>query len=548
MLEDALRRLRVLIYLRALVVILLFGSFYFFSIGEPEFLSISLLSYSITALFFLTIFYLVILRWITTFFSFAVFAYLQLVVDVIAEIAFVSFTGGIESWFSFTFLLTIIASSIVLNRRASYSIASICSIFYGLLMEFQFYYHFPPSSGYEYSAQYYLYNVFTHILSFYIVAFLSGYLSERLHIAVETLQKKDTYIDHLKALSKDIIESMPSGIFTTDLDWKIVTFNTSAQKIIGRSSDEVIGRKPQDIFQFLSNVDTLFERVEGKIRNNGRNIFIGIRLSPLKNSEGLPIGFMGVFQDLTKVKEMEAEIREKERWAFIGELSALIAHELRNPLASLKASVEMLLERKVSERHADQLMKIAVTEMGRLNGIITDFLVYAKPRQPHKDIIDLHQSLRDFIALMRNSIKDSKDVTITGDFSGELFVTVDAKQFKQVFWNLGINAVEAIPDRGNVIISTVKGEHSVEIVFRDTGSGISEQDRERIFYPFFTTKEKGTGLGLAIAQRIVEEHGGKIKVESPEDKFDTVFRVILPLSNINEEISGEKSYGEKTKR
>jgi two-component system sensor histidine kinase PilS (NtrC family) len=334
---------------------------------------------------------------------------------------------------------------------------------------------------------------------------------------------------------------MPSGIFTTMLDGKIATFNTSAQIITGKSFEDTVGKTPQEVFPFLESRIAPFERVEGRTQNNGRTIYVGIRISPLKNSQGIPIGMIGIFQDVTKIKAMEKEIQDKEKWAFIGELSALIAHELRNPLASLKASVEMLLEKNVPQEYADQLMKIAITEMDRLNGIITDFLIYAKPQHPVKDTVDIHKSLSELIVLLRNSLSDKSYSKIIRDFSDTLFITADANQLQQVFWNLGANAVEAISDKGVVTISTARKGNTVEIDFNDTGSGINENDMGKIFYPFFTTKEKGTGLGLAIAQRIVEEHGGKIKVESLGEGAGSTFRVILPADNAGENPQGRQS-------
>jgi signal transduction histidine kinase len=228
---------------------------------------------------------------------------------------------------------------------------------------------------------------------------------------------------------------------------------------------------------------------------------------------------------------MEAEVKRKEKWAFIGELSASIAHELRNPLASLKASVEMLSEKKISGEPADRLMKIALSEMDRLNGIITDFLLYARPKELNKKPFDLHQSLRDVVMLLQGAETVKKNVTITAKLEGSLVITGDAKQMQQVFWNLGINAVDAVSEGGSVDIHTVRKGNRIEIIFRDTGEGISEFDMDKIFYPFFTTKEKGTGLGLSIAQKIIEEHGGKILVESRGPGSGTTFRIILPTYN-----------------
>lgn len=539
MLEDAVRRLRVLILTRALVVTLLLGSFYFFQIGGLGILSPIIFSYFIISLYILTIIYALTLKWIKTLSSLSVFAYVQIVIDVITEVFLVYLTGGIESWFSFTFLLSIISASIMLNRRASYYAASLSIVLYGILVEFQFYYLLPTITGNVYSVKDSLYNISTHTVAFYLMAFLSGYLSERLHVATQTLKRKDTYIDNLRAISRDIIESMPSGIFTADLNSRIITFNTAAQKITGYTYTDAIGKTPRGIFPFLKklNMEDECERADGEIYNKGKTVPVGIRLSTLRNSSGVQIGMMGIFQDLTKLKAMEAEIKTKERLAFIGELSALIAHELRNPLASLKASVEMLREGKVTDQHADQLMGIALSEVDRLNGIVTDFLFYAKPQRLNKSPFDLLRSLRDVITLLRSSKTDKANVKITENFSGELLAIADSGQLQQVFWNLGNNAMDAVSEGGEVIISAEKKHDILEVVFRDTGVGIEEEDIEKIFYPFFTTKEKGTGLGLAIAQRIAEGHGGKITVESRGKGTGATFTIILPADNVKEDDS-----------
>lgn len=533
MFEVAARRLKALIFTRALVVTLLLGSFYIFKIGYGNLLYPAFFSYFIAALYFLTIIYVILLRWIKTVSLLNIFAYAQILIDIIFEIALIYLTGGIKSWFSFTLLLSIISASIVLNRRASYYAASFSSIFYGILLEVQFYYQLPVSTGNIFGSKDYLYNIFVHITAFYLVSFLSGYLAERLHSATQALQEKDSYIDDLKALSRDIIESMPSGVFTTDLNGQIITFNSSAQKITDKNIADVIGKTIQDIFPFLNNIDpdNSEDRAEGEIWSRGETIDVGIRLSTLKNSAGISIGVIGIFQDLTKIKAMEAEIKKKEKWAFIGELSALIAHELRNPLASLKSSVEMLFEKKVSGQQADQLMGIALSEMDRLNNIVTDFLLYAKPQQMVKDFFDVHEPLKKVITLLNISKTNEGNVKIIENLKGEMFIKGDSKQIQQIFWNLGVNAFDAISGGGSIFISTKRKNNEVEIIFKDTGTGINRNDIDKIFYPFFTTKEKGTGLGLAIAQRITEEHGGKITAESRGAGTGAAFKIILPVDN-----------------
>jgi two-component system sensor histidine kinase PilS (NtrC family) len=528
--RDLIKRVSALIYIRVIVVTLLLGSFYIFKIGYDRLLYPEGFPYFIAFLYFLTIVYALVLRWLKTDFQAVAFAYIQIVIDVFAEITLIYMTGGIESMFSFMFPLSIISAGIIIDRRACYIIATLSSILYGLLLDFQFYKIINISELSGFTEKDFFYTIFANVTAFYLVSYLSGYLSEKLHRATQSLEEKDSVLSDLKAFSKYVIESMPSGVFTTDLNRRIISFNTSAQQITKLSLTDVFGKKPEDIFPFILNYEESDERMEGEIKVKDKTCAIGMRLSTLKDGSGKPIGIIGVFQDLTELKAMEAEVKRKEKWAFIGELSASIAHELRNPLASLKGAIEILREKKISEEHAEHLMEIALSEMNRLNGIITDFLLYAKPRELNKKPFDIHQSLRDVVTLLKSSESSRENVTITANLNDSLIITGDANQLQQVFWNLGINAIEAITDKGHIEIYTEKKNNTVEITFRDSGTGIEKNDIERIFYPFFTTKEKGTGLGLAIAQKIVEEHGGKIAVESQGAGKGTVFRVILPIN------------------
>ena len=529
--NDLVKRASALIYIRVVVVTILLDSLYIFKIGYDKLSNPAGLAYFIASLYFLTVVYALVLRCIKTDAQFAVFAYIQILLDIIAETVLIYLTGGIGSMFSFMFPLSILSAGIILNRRACYIAATLCSVLYGLLLDLQFYKIINISTAGLYTEKDFLYNIFAHITAFYLVGYLSGYLSEKLHRATRSLKERDTTLSDLKAFSRYIIESMPSGIFTTDLSRKIISFNTAAQEITKLTHADVSGKTPEEIFPFLRNTRDPMERVEGALKLSGKTLTIGMRLSKLKDGSGSPIGLIGVFQDLTELKAMEAEVKRKEKWAFIGELSASIAHELRNPLASLKGSVEMLREKKVSQEHADQLMTIALSEMDRLNGIITDFLLYARPQQLNKNPFDLHQSLNDVIILLQSSEEKGENVTISTKLEDSLHISGDSRQMQQVFWNLGLNAIDAVSDGGTIDIITQKSNNSVEVIFRDSGRGISESDRDKVFYPFFTTKEKGTGLGLSIAQKIVEEHGGKIVVECGGNGNGTTFKVILPMSN-----------------
>ena len=527
--SDLVKRVNALIYIRVVIVTILLDSFYIFKIGYDKLSHPQGLSYFIASLYFLTIVYALVLRRLKTNYQYTVFAYLQIIIDIIAETILIHITGGIESQFSFMYPLSIISAGIVLNRRACFVAATLSSIFYGLLLDLQLYKIIAISPDTDLSEKDFFYNIFAHFTAYYLVGYLSGYLSEKLHRATQSLKERDVVLSDLKAFSKYVIESMPSGIFTTDLNRRIISFNAAAQEITKLSHSGVVGRTTEEIFPFISTNQSALERVEGEMQRHGETFPVGMRISKLRDGAGKTIGQIGIFQDLTELKAMEAEVKRKEKWAFIGELSASIAHELRNPLASLKGAIEMLREKKVSEEHADHLMKIALSEMDRLNGIITDFLLYARPKELNKQPFDLHQSLKNVVTLLQGSESKWENVTISTKLDGSLFITGDSRQIQQVFWNLGINAVDAVSGGGNVDIYTKRTNNAVEVIFRDNGTGISKSDIDKVFYPFFTTKEKGTGLGLSIAQKIAEEHGGKIAVESGGIGRGTTFRVIFPV-------------------
>lgn len=530
--RELIKRVQALVYIRVVVVTLLLGSFYIFRIGFDKISHPAYFSYFIASLYFLTIIYALTLRWLGDYGSYVVFAYVQIAADIASETVLIYLTGGIDSMFSFMFPLSIIASAIVLNRRACYIFASLGSILYALILDLQFYKIIHTDTASFLTEKDFFYDIFAHITAYYLIAFLSGYLSEKLHKATKRLEERETILSDLRAFNEYVIESMPSGVFTTGLEEKIITFNSSGRTITKLDLADVVGKMPGEIFPFLGDKPELSQRTEGEIRRNGDTIPVGMRLSTLKDGAGNAIGLLGVFQDLTQMKAMEAEVKRKEKWAFIGELSASIAHELRNPLASLKGSIEMLREKRVSGEHADRLMNIALSEMDRLNGIITDFLLYARPQELHKRPFDLGDVLEEVVALLKNSAGNGKHVIISADLKNAGIIAGDERQLRQVFWNLGVNALDAISATGTLDIYVENRNQSVEIVFSDDGAGIDRADMDKIFYPFFTTKDNGTGLGLSIAQKITEEHHGRITVSSEGSGKGTTFRVEIPANGV----------------
>jgi two-component system sensor histidine kinase PilS (NtrC family) len=523
------KKIQALIIFRVIFVTLLLGSNFLFRKYEG-FSYIYALSYFIVSLYVVTIIYALLLGRIK---NLVAFAYVQLILDVSFEIILIYITGGIESWFSFTLLLTVISSSIVLNKKAGYITATCSSFLYGALLNSQYYEILPFKSGSMIEEKSYFYNIFVHIVSLYLTAYLSGYLSWRLEKTVKKLEEKDIDLKSLEFFNRAVVEGLPSGLFTTDMAGNVLIFNRAAEKITGIKKEEIIGKRIDSLLPYFEF--PFFEgRNEDIIEINGVQKIIGLGISILKGIDESQKGFIGIFQDLTEFKKLEIEMKQKEKMAAIGELSSNIAHEIKNPLASLKGSIEMIKEDTVSPNYKEKLMEIALSEMERLDRIITDFLTYSRPTQPEFKMFDLHELLDDTVELLKNIERNKGFISIKKDYYGKVEVNADPQKMRQVFWNLGVNAIEAMPEGGELVISTLNMDGDVEITFADSGEGIRREDVEKIFYPFFTTKEHGTGLGLAIAYRIIEEHKGKINVNT-RSGIGTTFEIILPKANGKEE-------------
>ncbi|HSA79056.1 MAG TPA: ATP-binding protein [Nitrospirota bacterium] len=469
-------------------------------------------------------------------------AYLQIFVDILLITFFVYLTGGIDSGFSLLYHLTIISASIILYRRGGYLSASLSSILYGGMLDMQYYNILGLVRSVNFTAMQVLYQVFINILSFYVVALLSGYLSDRLLKTRQELHAKSMDYEDLRTMQDHILKSVRSGILTMDLEGKITSCNPAAEYITGYTYTELKIRW-QDLFGssikgLFGHTNDLMERpfrFDGPIvKKNGDTAILGTSVSLLKDDRNTVHGIILIFQDITKLIEMEEKVRRQEQLAVVGGLAAGIAHEIRNPLASLSGSIQVLqgeLDLKGDDKH---LMDIVVRETDRLNTIISEFLDYARPQTAHAEKIPLLPVLDETVTLLKNSRDFREGITIRAQVDPQVVIKGDAQRMRQVFWNLLINACQAMPDGGEITVSAMPMSRSdddsgwCEIVIKDTGHGIGQEYLDKIFDPFFTTKTGGTGLGLAIVERIIEDHGGIIDVES-EGGRGTKFRIRLPM-------------------
>jgi two-component system sensor histidine kinase PilS (NtrC family) len=469
-------------------------------------------------------------------------AYFQVCCDILLISWLVSFTGAIDSSFSILYHVVIISASIILYRRGGYFAASLASILFGGMLDMQYYSLFGYTQSNNFTSVQVLYLLLVNIFSFYLVAFLSGYLSERLRKVRLELREKSIDFDDLRVLQDHILRSVGSGIMTMDLGGEITSWNNAAEHITGYLFDDirkngktVFGDSMKGLFGHTDDLKTGPVRFEGKIlKKNGAAAILGFTATLLKDDKNLVRGIIITFQDITRLMEMEENMRRHERLATVGSLAAGIAHEIRNPLASLSGSIQMLREELDLNADSKRLMDIVLRETERLNLIITDFLDYARPKNSRQERIDLNNLLQETVTLFRNSRDFREGISLHCDFITMHAVMGDPLRLRQVFWNLLINAAQALDDRGSIWITVSSSkEHADEITITvmDNGSGILPENLGKIFDPFFTTKNQGTGLGLAIAYRIIEDHKGAIDVKSVPGK-GTTFTIHLPSAAV----------------
>ncbi len=461
--------------------------------------------------------------------------YIQSISDLLLITGLVYVTGGIESIYPVFYPLIIIYSVLFLAGRGGLISASLSSIFYGLLLDLEYYGIIQPiyqlCYDYNSSASYVFSRIFIHIVSFYIIALLASFAARREKMARDLLAEKESAFDQLDLLHRSIIESVDTGILTFDLKEIIKYFNRGAEEITGFVRSQIINKKINDIFPHLSSmlnkedqwkIGSRFEVVDlGKI--------LGCSVSTLVDGNKKKIGNILIFQDLTVIKEMEGQIEKNKRLAFVGEMAASLAHEIRNPLASISGPIQMLSKNISLDETDKKLMQIILRGKDRLEGFVKDFLLLARPKQSERKDINVEVIIDDLLESLRFSPEWCEDIEVIKNLCTQTGIYGNKAEIRQVIWNLVLNAVQAMPEGGRLKIKTTDRKKYLEIRISDTGHGIEEKSQDRLFEPFYTTKQNGTGLGLAIVNRIVESHMGKISIESKPGK-GTDCIVLLPIT------------------
>ncbi|MEZ4600207.1 MAG: ATP-binding protein [Syntrophotaleaceae bacterium] len=442
--------------------------------------------------------------------------------DLLFASCLIYLTGGLVSQFSFLYILIIFSASFFLSSRKVFVIASAAAFLYGSLINLQFYGILPVLPGHpalmENAGREALVTVFVNITGFMLVAFLSSQLVENLRLSEEARHKKQIDYEELEILNRTILSNIPSGLAIINPSGRIRLINAGSTQITGYLLEEIYDREVAALFPelevFAEGQFITIQRGETVLKDKAGNLRpVGFTSSLVRDAGESILGLLITFQDLSRLKEMEEQLKRADRLAAVGQLAAGMAHEIRNPLASISGSVQLLMEGAEIREEDRRLMGIVVREAHRLNQLLTDFLLFARPPAPKCTVVDISELLDELSEMLQTDGRFA-NIELRKDYRWGFELWCDRAQIRQALWNLLVNGAEAMP-QGGVLRLGVDRMQSI-IYVEDSGRGIPEEIRNQIFDPFFTTKDHGTGLGLPNVYAIVEAHGGKLEVGNAE--------------------------------
>ena len=464
--------------------------------------------------------------------------YLQLTLDLALITGLVYTFGGIQSPFHMLYAVVILLAAFNLGGRIpATTFATVAfGLYTSLLLGIYFDWQWPSGALTSHEPETttrMAFNIAVALVGFYGVAALGTALARRTLQAERELAQKQDSLANLRVIYEDVIQSVTSGLITTSPAGVVSSVNRAGEGILGLPAERLVGRKVTATGLFTEASWTAAQeecdrngksRDELAILERESKVFAGYTVSRLKDAEDALRGYIVIFQDLTERRRMQQELRIRDRMAAVGQLAAGIAHEIGNPLAAISGSAQMLASAFEGEPSKLKLLEIVLKESQRLDRIVKDFLQYARPRDRSVQRFDIAGHLAEDFALLENSPEVRDDHRLVRDLGpGTTDLEADPDQVSQIFWNLAKNALQAMPDGGELRITgraTPTGGYRME--FRDTGIGMEDEERTRLFQPFKSFFSQGTGLGMAIVYRIVEEHSGRIQVESTPRRGTTI--------------------------
>jgi two-component system sensor histidine kinase PilS (NtrC family) len=470
--------------------------------------------------------------------NYRVAIYMQLFVDIIVITFLVYFSGGIVSPFYFLYILPIIVSSIFLNRRDTLYIATLSFIIFGILSDLlylkviPFYFGIYPQQHIPLGS--FIYNLLMSFIAFSTVAILSSYYFEKIRTTGEALKNIQENLKDLVLLNNTVMEKMENGFMICDSGGKLISYNEKSKNLLNLNSrsnvfELLLSKSDNQKIKSLSHINNryYFEKIE-----NG--VFLGVSVSFIENLYGIDKIFVFIVTDLTERKEIEDALKSKEHLALIGEMAAGIAHEIRNPLASISGSVQFLQKELKLEPEYQNLMEIIIRESSRLSKSIEDFLEFTRVTPLNVSDIDISEVMDEIVELIR--LNQQKVKFLKKYISGNV-IRADQKKVKQLVWNLLNNAVKAMNGKGFIEIHIYEEGDCVNLFIKDDGVGIEKGELKKIFTPFYSRFTSGIGLGMSIVKRIIEEHGADIKIKSKKNvgtEVTVCFKKVTPLIEMNQ--------------
>jgi two-component system sensor histidine kinase PilS (NtrC family) len=502
------------------------------------------LLYLIAGLTYLvSLIYIVLLRVVRG--RYRMHAYVQFFGDLALVTLLVYFFGGIESPFSILYLVVIAVATTLLKERST-GVATLAFALYAGLLIALFLRWIPMPDGLMLDRDVrtigrIVYNLAVHLFAFYAVSLLTWFLVANVARAEQELVAKAEDLADLEVKYRDVIQSITSGLVTTDRDGVVTSMNAAARKILRRGEDDLIGRHVSetgiisaDQWRHFSGDAGGQRRLASEIEvvREEAPIYVGFSLAELKNADGVTTGAIIIFQDLTPWRKLEEEVRMKDRMAAVGTLAAGLAHEIGNPLAAISGSVQMLSLSIEDDTPQSRLLGILLKESQRLDRTIKGFLEYARPAKRQSVDFDVAHLLAENFELLENSseVQPSHRLELRLD-PPSAHLVADPDGISQIFWNLAKNALKAMPGGGRLQVSGRLRAGTYEIEFFDTGHGMTEEERANLFHPFQSFFDSGTGLGMAIVYRIVQDHRGELSVDSRPGAH-TRITVSLPLRSV----------------
>ncbi|MDX1643821.1 MAG: ATP-binding protein [Thermoanaerobaculia bacterium] len=458
-------------------------------------------------------------------------AYIQFFGDLLLVTLLVYFFGGLESPFSVLYLVVIAVATTLLRKRAT-GVATVAFALYAVLLLalYEGWIAMPDGSFVAQdlgALSRLIYNLSVHLFAFYSVTFLTWFLVANVARAERELVAKAEEMTELELKYRDVVQSISSGLITTDRSGTVTSLNRAGREILRRPETEVVGLHVTETGLISRQQWEGFRRSDGgtgrlesevQVLQEEDPIYVGFSITELESAEGDRIGSIVIFQDLTPWRQLEEEVRRKDRMAAVGTLAAGLAHEIGNPLAAISGSVQMLARSIHDGAPEHRLLGILLKESQRLDRTIKNFLSYARPGEPSAVECDVAELLAENFELLANSpeVGSEHRLDLRVD-PPSARVVADPDGISQIFWNLARNALKAMPEGGTLRVEGRlgrEGYEGYEIEFFDTGKGMTEEERANLFHPFKSFFDQGSGLGMAIVYRIVQDHGGDLSVDS----------------------------------